>query len=65
MRVVTSQLPLDIDGQLYGSGFGELASPVHWPSLTTEERQSRTDELQDWVDQLVSRFALDTRVIPP
>lgn len=61
---MTSQLPLDIDGQLYGPGFGELASPVHWPSLTDEERESRTDELQDWVAQLVVRFALDMRVIP-
>ncbi len=62
---MTSQLPLDIDGQLYGPGFGELASPVHWPSLTDQERESRTDELRDWVGQLVARFALDIRVIPP
>lgn len=62
---MTSQLPLDIDGQLYGPGFGELASPVHWPSLTEEEHEGRTGELRDWVDQLVARFALDTRVIPP
>ena len=62
---MTSQQPLDIDGQLYGPGFGELASPVHWPSLTEVERESRTAELRDWVDQLVARFALDTRVIPP
>ncbi len=62
---MTSQLPPDIDGQLYGPGFGELASPVHWPSLTAEEREIRTAELQDWVDRIVARFALDTRVVPP
>lgn len=62
---MTGLPPLEVDGPLYGSGFGELASPVHWPSLTTEERERRTGELQDWVDQLLSRFAFDTRVIPP
>ena len=62
---MTNQSPLDLDGQLYGAGFGELDGPVHWPSLTEDEHARRTGELRDWVDQLVARFALDTRVVPP
>lgn len=60
-----NQLPLGIDGELYGPSFGQLASPVHWPSLTVDERASRGEELREWAQQLVGRFALDTRVIPP
>ena len=66
---MSGQLPLDIDGQLYGDiggdPFGELDSPIHWPSLTGPERDRRLHQLVDWVDQLVDRFALDTRVVPP
>src|SRR3954453_11829112 len=62
-------MPLDVDGQLYGDivgdPFGELDSPVHWPSLTGPERDRRMDQLEEWVDQLVTRFALDTRGVPP
>ena len=69
---MSGQLPLDVDGQLCGSvgdvgadPFGELDSPVHWPSLTGSERDSRVAQLEEWVEQLVARFALDTRVVPP
>jgi hypothetical protein len=50
---------------LGGDPFGELDSPVHWPSLTGPERDHRMGQLEEWVDQLVTRFALDTRVVPP
>ena len=66
---MSAQLPLNVDGQVYGDvggdPFGELDSPVHWPSLTAPERDRRMVQLEEWVDQLVTRFALDTRVVPP
>ena len=70
---MSGQLPLDGEGdgagQLYadlgGDPFGELDSPIHWPSLTAPERGRRMVQLEEWVDQLVTRFALDTRVVPP
>jgi hypothetical protein len=73
VRVVSDQLPLDVHGDgtgqrycdLGGDPFGELDSPVHWPSLTGPERDRRMVQLEEWVDQLIARFALDTRVVPP
>jgi hypothetical protein len=66
---VSGQLPLDVGGRFFGEfggdPFGELDSPVHWPSLTGPERDRRMDQLLEWVDQLVDRFTLDTRVVPP
>lgn len=51
-------------GQL-GGDFGQLAGPVHLPSLTTTERTDMLFQLRPWVAQLVTRFHIDTRVIPP
>jgi hypothetical protein len=41
------------------------AGPLHVPSLTARERDAVMPDLRVWVDRLVDRFALDTRVIPP
>lgn len=62
---MTDQMPLDLDADLYGRAFGQLAGPIHWPSLTPEEREGRWRELDDWVRELVARFDLDTRLVPP
>lgn len=62
---MTNQPLLGLDGELYGSAFGQLASPIHWPSLTVNERASRGEQLREWVEQLAVRFALDSRVVPP
>lgn len=39
--------------------------PLHIPSLTAAERQALLPDLRVWVERLVDRFALDTRVVPP
>jgi hypothetical protein len=39
--------------------------PLHLPSLTAAERQAVLPDLRVWVEGLVDRFALDTRVVPP
>lgn len=62
---MTDQMPLGLDAELYGRAFGQLAGPVHWPSLTAEERQGRSSELDHWVREFVARFDVDIRVVPP
>jgi len=57
-------MPLGIDAELYGRAFGQLDGPVHWPSLTADERAARSEELADWVTELVARFDVEPRVIP-
>ena len=47
------------------ASYGPVAGPVHLPSLSEEERAELMTELCPWVAQLVTRFHLDTRVIPP
>jgi hypothetical protein len=44
---------------------GEQTGPTHWPSLLPDEAGPAWAELRDWVEHLVDRFALDTRVVPP
>ena len=38
---------------------------THWPSLLPEEDRPAWADLRDWVESLVDRFALETRVVPP
>ncbi|TQM61716.1 hypothetical protein [Humibacillus xanthopallidus] len=45
--------------------FDQLAGPVHVPSLTAAERTDLLSQLRPWVAQLVTRFHIDARVIPP
>ena len=49
----------------FEKAFGQLAGPVHWPSLTETERLQAFGDLREWVEQLVDRFAIEVRVIPP
>ncbi len=58
-----SELGFDVDP--FENAFGQLAGPVHWPSLTEAERPQAFAELRDWVEQLVDRFTIEIRVIPP
>ena len=62
---MSNQMPLNLDAELYGRAFGQLAGPVHWPSLTAEEREGRSSELDHWVRELVARFDIDIRIVPP
>lgn len=62
---MSEQMPLGFDAEVYGRAFGQLAGPVHWPSLTSEERVQRSEELKRWVAQLVGRFDIDVRIVPP
>jgi hypothetical protein len=45
--------------------FGQLAGPIHLPSLTPAERLHAMEQLREWVAALVIRFHIDSRVIPP
>ena len=57
------ELGFDVDP--FEKAFGQLAGPVHWPSLTETERIQGFADLREWVEQLVDRFAIEIRVIPP
>ena len=46
-------------------GSGEPSGPVHWPSVLPEDAKTAWTELREWVEQLVERYALDARTVPP
>jgi hypothetical protein len=41
------------------------AGPIHVPSLNADDRRVVLGQLRPWVAQLVSRFQIDARVVPP
>ena len=45
--------------------FGDQYSPTHWPSLLPDEARQAWVDLRGWVEALVDRFGLETRVVPP
>jgi len=49
----------------FESSFDEQQGPTHWPSLLPDEARPAWASLSDWVERLVDRFALETRVVPP
>ena len=49
----------------FESSFDEQQGPTHWPSLLPDEARPAWASLRDWVEHLVDRFALETRVVPP
>jgi len=49
----------------FTGGLAEQQGPTHWPSLLPEESRSAWAELRGWVESLVDRFGLETRVVPP
>ena len=53
------------DADPFEKAFGQLAGPVHWPSLSGDEAAHAFADLRGWVEQLVNRFAIEVRVIPP
>ncbi|HEX5403957.1 MAG TPA: hypothetical protein VFX16_16850 [Pseudonocardiaceae bacterium] len=57
--------PLDDTGFLdVEQDLGE-GGPRHWPSLTGSDAEQAWQDLHDWVERLVDRFALDPRPVPP
>lgn len=44
---------------------GDLYGPTHWPSLLPDEARQAWVDLRGWVEALVDRFGLETRVVPP
>lgn len=44
---------------------GGQAGPVHWPSVLPEDAETAWDDLREWVEQLVDRYALEARTVPP
>lgn len=49
----------------FTGGFAEQQGPTHWPSLLPDESRAAWAELRGWVESLVDRFGLETRVVPP
>jgi hypothetical protein len=41
------------------------APPLHWPSLEGEALEQAQGDLAAWVAQLVDRFSLEVRQVPP
>ncbi|MGO4362284.1 hypothetical protein [Terrabacter sp. RAF57] len=62
---MTADEPLDFGADPFEHAFGQLRGPVHWPSLTEDEARERMLELDDWVTDLVRRFAIEPRFVPP
>ena len=56
-------LAFDDDG--HAAIFGQLTGPVHLPSLSGAVRERVKAELREWVTELVRRFCVDARAIPP
>lgn len=52
------------DGALFDEDTTD-AGPVHWPSLPAPVAEDAWAQLREWVEDLVDRFALDTRTVPP
>lgn len=46
-------------------GITGSVGPIHVPSLNDTERAELLEQLRDWVAALVTRYDIDTRVIPP
>jgi hypothetical protein len=63
--VMKGQDELGFEVDPFENAFGQLACALHWPSLTKTERAQAFTDLREWVEQLVDRFAIETRVIPP
>ena len=49
----------------FSAELGDLQAPTHWPSLLPEEALQAWADLREWVERLVDRFGLETRVVPP
>ena len=49
----------------FTAGLGEPQGPTHWPSLLPDEAGQSWADLREWVERLVDRFGLETRVVPP
>lgn len=62
---MTDQPPLQFDVDPIEAAFGQMAGPVHLPSLSPQERGRTLVELRGWVRALVQRFGIEPRVLPP
>jgi hypothetical protein len=62
---VTDQQRLQFDVDPIEAVFGQMAGPVHLPSLSPQERGRTLVELLGWVRTLVQRFGIEPRVLPP
>ncbi len=43
----------------------KLTPAIHVPSLNPNQRDALLADLREWVTELIDRFAIDVRVIPP
>lgn len=63
--VPVSGAPIDVGRESFEQAFGQLGCPLHWPSLSPAETDAALDEMAQWVESLVLRFAIEPRIIPP
>ena len=48
-----------------GANLDQIAGPLHWPAVTSDDAPRQWSELRDWVAELMRRFEhLDHHVIP-
>lgn len=62
---MSDQPPHQFDVDPIEAAFGQMAGPVHLPSLAPQERGQTLAQLRVWVRTLVQRFGIEPRVIPP
>jgi hypothetical protein len=62
---VNDQPALAFGDDEHATTFGQLAGPLHLPSLSGAAREQVKTELREWVADLVRRFCVDARAIPP
>ena len=62
---MTGQPALAFGDDEYATIFGQLTGPLHLPSLSGGECEQVKAELRVWVADLVRRFCVDARAIPP
>lgn len=62
---MNGQPALALGGDGHKVSFGQMSQPVHLPTLSGEDRARVMDELRAWVAELVRRFSIEARVLPP
>jgi hypothetical protein len=62
---VNGQPALAYGNDQHKATFGQLERPVHLPTLSRQDREREMAVLRAWVAELVRRFCIEPRAIPP
>ena len=62
---MSGQPALAFGDEGHRTSFGQLDGPVHLPSLSRTGHEQAMTGLRSWVTELVRRFCVDARAIPP